>query len=362
VSTGTADGAGTAEVADMRKKKKTAQRFAKLSELLKDKTTLLVVMQDFPDPDAIASAVALREIAKTLGNTQCSIAHGGVVGRAENAALVKYLGLNLRHVDELDEAKFDLVAMVDTQPGTGNNSLSPDVIPDVVIDHHPMRSATRKAAFTDIRSRYGATSTILYEYLRCAEITPDVPLATALLYGIRSDTQDLGREATRADVTALLDLYPISNVRMLSTIRNGRVPREYFRLLAEGLTNARVFGSAIITALGDIDSADMLGEIADLLLRTEETKWALCYGICHRKLWLSLRTSEPGTNAGAFMHRLVGRLGTGGGHNVAAGAQIPLANESWVERNRLESLIIQRFLHLTGGREQRGQRLIPRAR
>ena len=343
----------------MPENERTCKRLAKLTEILKGKTTLLIVMQDYPDPDAIASAVALRELANTLAGTQCSLAHGGVVGRAENCAMVRYLGLNLRPIEELDPSRFEAVAMVDTQPGTGNNSLSEDV-PAIVIDHHPIRAVTRKAAFTDIRSRYGATSTILYEYLACAGITPGVPLATALLYGIRSDTQDLGRESTQADVDAYLALYPIANKRMLGKIVNGRVPRTYFRLLGEGIMNARIFGSCIVSGLGDIESADMLGEVADLLLRHEESKWALCYGFCRGKLWLSLRTTELDMNAGRIMRRVVGKKGSGGGHNASAGGQIPLKNDTWIEKTKVESAAVQRFLRAVGEGGHRGQRLVPR--
>jgi nanoRNase/pAp phosphatase (c-di-AMP/oligoRNAs hydrolase) len=284
---------------------KTRTRLKKLTELLTGQDTLLIVMQDFPDPDAIACAVALRELANKLAGLQCSLTHGAVVGRAENCALVRYLGLNLRPIEEIDAAKFDVVAMVDTQPGT-NNSLPSDVVPEIVIDHHPIKDATRRSDFTDIRSRYGAASTILYEYLECADIALDAQLATALLYGIRSDTHDLGRESTQADIDAYLALYPIANKRMLSKIEHGRVPRTYFRHLAEGLTNASVFGSCVLTGLGEIESADMLGEVADLLLRNEESTWALCYGYCRGKLWLSLRTSDTAIDAGDIMRRTVG--------------------------------------------------------
>jgi nanoRNase/pAp phosphatase (c-di-AMP/oligoRNAs hydrolase) len=315
-------------------------------------------MQDFPDPDAIASAVALREVANSLAGVQCSLAHGGVVGRAENAAMVRYLGLNLRPIEEIEPAKFSAVAMVDTQPGTGNNSLAADVVPDIVIDHHPIRRATRRSPFTDIRSRYGATATILWEYLQAAGIAPQTPLATALIYGIRSDTHDLGRESTQADVNAFLALYPLANKRMLSRIENGQVPRRYFRVLAQGLTSARTFGKCVVTGLGEIESADVLGEVADLLLRNEESTWALCLGVCKGTLWISLRTSDTGVNAGAFMRRTVGRDGTGGGHNASAGGQIPLEEDSWLARRKAEERVVQRFLRLAGESERRGQALI----
>src|SRR4030042_2933357 len=234
----------------MKPASKTRDKIDKLQQLLKRKTRLLIIMQDNPDPDSIAAAVALRKIANTFDNIQCTIAHGGTVGRAENRALVRYLGLNLHQLAEIEFGKFDCIAMVDAQPAAGNCSLPADVTPDIVIDHHPLRAAARAAKLIDIRSKYGSTSTILLEYLVQAWIEPDIQLATALFYGIRSDTQDLGRQATRQDSEAVAYLFPIANKRMLSEIERGEVPRVYFQMLDEALRNAKKYEHAITTSLG----------------------------------------------------------------------------------------------------------------
>ena len=253
---------------------------------------MLIVMQDNPDPDAIAAAVALRKLANTLAEVQCSIAHGGTVGRGENRAMVKYLGLNLRAMDQIDPALFELFALVDTQPCTGNNSLPANIEPDIVIDHHPCRRTTRQCRFTDIRNHYGASVTILYEYFKNAEIKIDVPLATAMLYAIRSDTQDLGRDTSRADVLALTELYTIGNKRMLSQIQRGLVQRDYFQMLSDALKKAKAYGNAIVTNLGEIENPDMVAEVADLLLRDEMTDWVMVCGLNRDKLMISLRTEQ----------------------------------------------------------------------
>ena len=118
---------------------KTSSRVEKLRQLLKDKADMVIVMQDNPDPDSIASAVALRELAHNIEDISCSITSGGSVGRGENRALVHYLDLKLRPFDEVVFDRFDLIGMVDTQPGTGNNSILESCIPHIVIDHHPCR-------------------------------------------------------------------------------------------------------------------------------------------------------------------------------------------------------------------------------
>ncbi len=326
--------------------------------ILSGRHNMLIVLQDFPDPDAIAAASALKEIANTIGNVQCSVACGGVLGRAENRMLVRYLDLNLLSTDQVMLADFDVVAMVDTQPGTGNNSLPVDVIPDIVIDHHPIRRATRSSAFYDIRSKYGSTSTILYEYVVSFGLTPDTKLTTALLYGIRSDTNDLGAESIQADIDASIALYPAANKKMLGRIQTERLPKEYFQMLTLGLQNARSYGPCVVSSIGSINNPDMIGEIADLLLRNEESSWALCYGIYGKKMLLSLRALDTKYDAGRVMHKLVYKYGTGGGHNVMAGGQIPLPSATPESIRRLERHIIKKFLKLTNAPRDKWERLV----
>jgi len=342
----------------MRAAEKTGSKLQKLTEILTGKAYLLIIMQDNPDPDCIAAAVALRRLANSQANLQCSIACGGTVGRGENRALVKYLGLNLRACTEIEYDQFDLVAVVDTQPTAGNNSLPEHIVPDIVIDHHPIRRQTRTVAFTDIRSGYGSASAILVEYLIEAGITPETPLATALLYGIRSDTQDLGREASRFDIEGIEFLYPFANKRMLGIIQRGKVPRVYYQMLADALKNARVQSPAVLTELGEIDNPDMIAEVADLLLREDETTWTICTGYWNDKLLISIRTSEESNLAEKVMRQMVARRGTGGGHLTYAGGQIPLKKGTKTERQELEKQMQQRFLKAIGADNGQSARLV----
>ena len=321
---------------------KTTQRITALRKLLKGKSSLLIVMQNNPDPDSIAAAMALRSIANKLGGLNCSIAHAGSVGRAENRAMVRYLGLNLRQMDDVDPSRFDLVAMVDTQPQTGNNALPDTLKPDIVIDHHPCRHNTRGCEFIDVRSRYGASATILFEYLQQLKIEIDTPLATALVYAIRSDTQDLGREANKADITAMQTLYPLANLKMLSDIQRGRVERSYFAMLSKALINAIACDKSIVTNLGEIENADMIAEVADILLRDDKAVWTLCYGFKDGGMLLSLRNCQAGKKAGDVMKKIVSRIGTGGGHTTMAGGQIP-STKIEGQKKTIEETVKRRF-------------------
>jgi len=310
--------------------------------------SLLIVLQDFPDPDAIAAAAALRELARSVSEVTTTIVCGGFVGRAENLALVKYLGINVQAFQKVVLAQFDCIAMVDTQPGAGNNALPASVVPDIVIDHHPIRSATRKARYFDVRKQYGATSTICHEYLRCAKVDIPIPVSTALLYGIRSDTADFGRDAIQADINAFLALYPTSNKRILGRIGMARVPREYFQVMMSALRNARSVGVCVYTDLGSITNPDMVAEIADLLLRDQQTCWTMCCGCYGQTMLISVRTSDLSGDAGNIVHHMVGRRGTGGGHSSMAGGQIPMKRATPEEVRKLCKTVITRFLRQLG--------------
>jgi len=328
---------------------KSYNKLAQLNEILSQGKSLLIVMQNYPDPDAIAAAAALRVLANNLATVNCTFAAAGMVIRAENRALVKYLNLKLHRLVNIDIDKYDLVAFVDTQPNMGNNSLLLTKPADIVIDHHPTVSSTRSANFTDIRSKYGATSTIMTEYLVAANITPEIPVATALLYGISSDTQDLGRETTQADINAHVMLYPLANKRMLSRIQHSTVPVSYFKILHTALQNAVIFGTGTFISLGYSENPDMIAEIADILLKNEDTEWILCCGVHNNNLLLSLRSSNQDAKAGELMHKLVARLGKGGGHNTLAGGQIPLARR----RRSLEEILIVILKRFKNGIKER---------
>ena len=340
------------------KEDRTAARLEKFRQILQRKAAMLIVTQNHPDPDAIGAAVALRKVVNTLAKIPCTIAYGGTVGRAENRALVRYLGLNLHPCRDVDFSKFDLIAMVDTQPGTGNNPLPEDYAPDIVFDHHPARKASRAVPFTDIRRRYGATATILFEYLQAASIVPDPPLATAMLYAIRSDTQDLGRQASKADINAATYLLGLANPRMLSVIQRGSVPKTYYRLLNEGLKNACCYGPAIVTTLGEVDNPDMIAEVADLLLREDETTWTMCMGIFEETLLISLRTRQEGAQADRVIRRVVARRGTGGGHALYAGGQIALARRPRRRWGKLFDTLRAKFLKAIGQEGHSPQKLL----
>jgi nanoRNase/pAp phosphatase (c-di-AMP/oligoRNAs hydrolase) len=316
---------------------------ASLLQVLDRPGPLLILPHDNPDPDAMASAAALKYLAATLLEKPGHIVLGGIVGRAENRAMRTYLNIDLVPVGEV---RFDgeaQVALVDTQPGRPNNSLPDGVVPQVVIDHHPAYADYPGVPFLDLRDVYGATSTILTEYLRESKIAIDHKIATALFYGITAETQDLGREATPADIEAAHFLYPYANKRRLAKIENARVPREYFRVFREAIDRAVLHGDRIvISVLGEVQYPDMVAEVADFLLRLDQVEWAAAIGAYEGCLHCSIRTTERDVNAGEILQRVLGSK-LAGGHDQIAGGRIPVGTDAEA-RSRAAAVVRDRLL------------------
>src|SRR6185295_5234684 len=238
----------------------------------------LVLTHDNPDPDALASALLLSRLLRIAFRQKVTAAYGGLVGRAENREMVKSLKLRFSHIRNLNLKKYAHFALVDTQPRTGNNQLPSGVLPSIVIDHHPIRKATTGVPFHDIRPSYGATATILAEYLIAAGLRIPHALTTGLVYAIRSETQDFAREFVGHDKAIYDHFFPLADHRLLAKIQTPRLPLSYFGNLHEALEKLECVDSLIVSHLGRVEQPDIVPELADLLLRMEGKTWSLATG------------------------------------------------------------------------------------
>lgn len=307
-------------------KERTRKRYGELAELVRDPDRhgrWLVLTHDNPDPDALCSAAILGRILRNGFKQKVTLAYGGIVGRAENRELLKVLGTKVSHLRHLNLKLYRRFALVDAQPFTGNSQLPDDTVPELVFDHHPERQPVEEVPFADIRPGYGATATILAEYLEVSGLPFPRSLATAVVYAIRSETQEFGREYTRADKAVYDRLLPDTDRRALARIQNARLPLTYFKNLHEALENLETVDTLIVSHLGIVEQPDIVPEIADLLLRMEGKTWSLATGRFGDRVYLSIRTTNPRADAGAVMRKLLGRRGKGGGHGMVAGGWIP---------------------------------------
>jgi len=299
------------------------QRLDQLLRSVAGLDRLLIMPHNNPDPDALASALALRYLLVEKTGIKCEVTCQGVVGRAENRALARYLGVELLNVSPDDLDGTTPIALVDTQPGAGNNAWKPGVPVRVVVDHHSLRETASLAAYADIRSDVGATSTMLTGYLQAAELDPPKPLVTALFYGIKTDTRGLSRGARQADVDAYLYLLPRVDIDALNDIENAQVPVDYFRTLVDAFGAACAYDGVVIAYAGWVHQPDIVAEIADILLRLDGAHWALCMGAYDGHLVISVRTNTE-CSAGLLVQQIVGERGAAGGHGIMAGGDVPL--------------------------------------
>ena len=312
-------------------------RMRQLQEVLRDIENLAVVSHDNPDPDAIASGIALARLAKRAG-CRAEVCYYGEITHQENRAFVNMLGLDLRGLEEdegLDE--FDGVALVDhSRPGV-NDQLSPEIEVDIVIDHHPPRSPV-DAAFVDLRSNVGATSTLLVDYIDRFGIEFDETLATALLFGIHVDTKGFSREISEQDFVAGSKLVESADFGMLEQIESPSISAGTFETIARAIRNRRVEGPAVLSCVGRLAERDVLAQAADRLLTMEDVSIVVVYGIKDGEIYVSGRARGTEIDLGEALREAFGQIGSAGGHVDMAGAQIELGVLESVE-DREESLI-----------------------
>jgi nanoRNase/pAp phosphatase (c-di-AMP/oligoRNAs hydrolase) len=306
----------------------------------------LVLCHNNPDPDSIASAFGFQYLLNKKFGVRSIIGYGGVVTRAENKAMIQRLRINMVQLLRVKPSDFFAIAAMDAQPGTGNNLLDARKhSAAIVIDHHPLRKSALRAEFHDVRPHYGATSTIITEYIVAAGLVPPRSVANALLYGIKTDTNSLVRGASKSDFCAFRYLFPLTNPRVISKIEKPALSLEYFQDYQRGLTRTIIYRDVAVSWLGSIRSEAIIPELADALLRMEGVKWSLCMGVVDEDLMiLSMRSRSRSKDAGKVMRRLVGKSGSSGGHMQMAGGQIALAGMTTDEKEDLQRNVVGRLL------------------
>jgi nanoRNase/pAp phosphatase (c-di-AMP/oligoRNAs hydrolase) len=282
--------------------------------------SVLILLQDDPDPDAIGSGLALRQV---LGRNKQTAPLGsfGRVTRPENIAMVKLLEIEIDKITKNNIRNFDRIAVVDLQPP---HLANPPKEIDLVIDHHP-EQFNYKSYFKDIRPSYGATSTILLEYLLCTNSSIGTRLATAMLYGIKSDTFSLSREVNEWDVQAFSYLYPLANQNLMRRIERPELPPAALDALSLALKNRRVIDKVAFVNLGRVERDDLIPQMADFSLSFEGIEWAFVSGVYDSNYIISVRNVGYVRAAGRVLKEAFGDIGSAGGHASMAKAIIPLA-------------------------------------
>jgi nanoRNase/pAp phosphatase (c-di-AMP/oligoRNAs hydrolase) len=335
-----------------------SKKVEKLLSVAKGRKKALIMPHDYADPDAIAAALALKTLLQGKLKLESTISFNGVVGRVENKALCDYLDIEIVPSQNIEFDDFDLIALVDCQPGAGNNSLPDHATPDIIIDHHPKEGRLEGVRFLDIRDDCGASSTIMVEYLLAAGVRIGKELATALLYGIKTDAMNFAIKTKERDIGAYHELFKSADIFALNRIESAGLPREYFKVLNEAIRDAGTYDNVLISDLGSVVNPGMIGEFADFFLRTEDVGVVLCFGVYNEKLLISMRSLEPKVNAGRIIRYAVGRRGTAGGHAAMAGGQIHLVEETRKEEQEHKKAVIGRVIERLGIEGKRKRKMV----
>jgi nanoRNase/pAp phosphatase (c-di-AMP/oligoRNAs hydrolase) len=280
---------------------------------------VVIVLHNDPDPDAMASGLALRAVLKRTRQTAVIAALHGVT-RPENQRMVNLLDIHIESITPEDLANFDRVAMVDVQPHYFSGAI--DRV-DLVIDHHPEQTGYN-AVYKDIRADYGSTSTILTEHLRAVDANISERVATAMLYAIKSDTLFFNRQANRVDIEAFSYLYPLADAAMIRKMEGADITLERLDQVILARQNGRLQDKVYCAFLGDLSREDFIPYVADFYLQLEDVEWTIIMGFVHDSLVMSVRNLGYSRNAGEFVRKYFNALGSAGGHRAMAKAVVPL--------------------------------------
>jgi len=323
-------------------------RLAALLSALRGIERLAVVTHDNPDPDAIASGVALAELAARVGCT-AEVCYYGDISHQENRAFVNLLGLELRRLDPDERLSgFDGIALVDHgRPGV-NDQLPPDTAVDIVVDHHPPRGPV-EAGFVDLSVGVGATSTLLVEYLDAHSRGITTDIATALLFGIHVDTDAFRREVSPRDFEAAATLIDTADLATLERIESPSIDWETYDVLARAIDRRTLHDDLLVTFVGTVTNRDVLPQAADRLLQLEGVTTTVVSGIVDDTVHISARSRADDLDLGEVVRDAFDPIGSAGGHADMAGAQLSLGvfgdlGEAEALGSLVESAVVERVL------------------
>jgi nanoRNase/pAp phosphatase (c-di-AMP/oligoRNAs hydrolase) len=294
-----------------------AERLRRFYDVFPGDSQVLVVVN--ADPDAMASAMAVKRLLwrRVAGVTLCNINR---IQRPDNLAMIRLLGINMIPADQIDPGEFTRFVMVDSQPDH-NEAFSKFRI-HAIIDHHP--DTGYPAGFSDIRPAFGATASMMTEYLRAAKIKPSAKLATGLSYAIKTDTSNFERKTLLEDLKAFQFLFLHANPHMARKIEQSEITLDFLKYFKSALETMKQRKGKIFVHLGQVPNPDVCVVIADFFMRVNSVRWSIVSGCRTNKLVVVLRNDGIRKNAGRVAKDSFEPLGSAGGHKNMARAEIPL--------------------------------------
>src|SRR4029079_8744693 len=297
----------------------TRLRVQQYQRFFSDADRVLILLHNDPDPDAMASGLALRTVLHRNRQTAVIAALQGVT-RPENQRMMNLLDIHVEILTLEQVEAFDRIAMVDVQPHYFGGAI--DSV-GLVIDHHPEQPGYT-AVFKDIRAEYGSTSTILTEHLRAVDLNISERGATAMLYAIKSDTLFFNRQTNRVDLDAFSYLYPLADPALIRKMEGAEITTERLDYVIKAYQGGSLEDQVFCTFLGTLPREDFIPYVADFFLQLEDVKWTIVSGIVNDTVVMSVRNLGYSRNAGEFVRKPFADIGSAGGHRAMAKAVVPL--------------------------------------
>lgn len=319
-------------------------------------SNLLILTHDFPDPDSLASAVGLKYLAESEFRVNARIVYGGMIGRPENIEMVQTLSIPAHQLHPVDFNNYEHIALVDTQPGFKNNSLPENKTPLLVLDQHKSLVKPR-AKYSIIDPKAGATSVIVAGALLALGKPIPVKIATALAYGITTDTNNLFRVAGKETINVYTTLLPFCDMKALAKIQSPQHPASFFITMGKAIQNAVLTGRLITIHLGEIENHDLIPQFAEFLYTYRNATVSFCTGRYHGYLRMSLRTSKSNEPAGEILRKIVDDPSEAGGHDTVGGGVIKVGKnvgqKEWLKLEKTLTERLKKRLHISGRKSPR---------
>ena len=292
-------------------------RHERFYELFSKENRVLIIIN--ADPDAISSAMAVKRLLWRRV-TSVTLTHFNEISRPDNQAMIRLLDAGLIPLCEINDRDFNKFVVVDSQPD--HHECFTRYAFDAIIDHHPI--SCDAARFVDIRPDYGACASIMTDYLKAAGVNPSVKLATALLFGIKTDTAGFSRQAGMNDIRAFQYLYKFANSHLLTRIEQAEMSEEDLVALARAIENREIHDRRLFSHLGNIDNPDQCVIIADFFMKLSNVNWSIVSGILEGRLIIIFRNDGLRKGAGNTAKEAFSAFGSAGGHKTMARVEIAM--------------------------------------
>ena len=290
-----------------------------LAEVKKEEF-VFIQTHNYPDHDAVASAFGLQYLLSELG-VSSRIIYEGEIQRDSLIQMIDELEIDIQHCEYHRMTESHKIIIVDGCKGNKNVT---DLIGDeiAVIDHHLVEKPD-DVPFADIRSDYGACSTIIYSYFRKAGVEVPRNAATAMMIGINMDTALLTRGVSRHDIEAYAELYTLCDIRLQNSILRNYIQSKDLSFYRYAIDNITIENEVAFCYFPDGCNQNLLGILGDFFLALDEVDFVILCARNGSSINFSLRNEKKEWNAARAIQDALQGTGFGGGHADMAGGIVP---------------------------------------